>query len=103
MRSRNHYHNAQGTTFIVVGGAGCDEMPYKVESDSDEVVIDPFAPRSNPYPQDSLPFGARLGDVFTDVMASGLLTVVNHTALHWQLFNSHSAEVIDDLWLTRDA
>jgi hypothetical protein len=26
MKTRDHYHDAGATTYIVVGGAGCDEM-----------------------------------------------------------------------------
>lgn len=37
----------------------------------------------------------------TNVIASGLLTVVNRTALHFQLIASHNQTVIDELWLTK--
>jgi hypothetical protein len=96
--SRNHYHNARGTTFIVVGGAGCDEMQYKINADSSAVE----AVHADTYPHPRVPFDSELRNVFVDAMASGLLTVVNRSALLWQLHNSHSGEVMDSLLLTRD-
>ena len=37
----------------------------------------------------------------TAALASGILTVQNSSAIHWQLISSHTGTVLDDLWLTK--
>jgi hypothetical protein len=75
-----------GTNYVVVGGAGCDEMDEKDRADAVPAAL---APR-----------GA--GPVYaTDVIASGVLKVFNSSALRWQLLRSVDGTVLDELWLTK--
>eukprot|EP00038_Savillea_parva_P018274 m.22861 g.22861 ORF g.22861 m.22861 type:complete len:487 (+) comp4035_c0_seq1:39-1499(+) len=92
----NHYVNPNGTTEIVVGGAGCDEMP--------DALSTPAANRNEQHitGRQSAPPPADGVVVATAKEASGVLTVVNATAIHWQLLYSHSTgDVLDDFWITK--
>ena len=86
-----------GTNYIVVGGAGCDEMDDKktiVHADGSTSRVQDERPAA------LAPRGA--GPVYaTDVLASGVLKVFNSTALRWQLLRSIDGKVLDELWLRK--
>jgi hypothetical protein len=82
----NHFHSVNGTTEIVVGGAGCDEMNDEMDVATSPAVSKP--------PTDGVVTA-------TSKVASGVLQVINSTAVHWQLIYSHTGEILDDFWLTK--
>ena len=97
-----------GTVYIVVGGAGCDEMDDKptttTEGEAGEVGVDAAgasaaARRHRPMTAVA-PAGA--GPIYaTDVLASGVLKVFNSTHLRWQLLRSIDGVILDELWLVK--
>eukprot|EP00299_Pterocystis_sp_00344_P016284 c8169_g1_i1.p2 GENE.c8169_g1_i1~~c8169_g1_i1.p2 ORF type:complete len:268 (-),score=59.97 c8169_g1_i1:39-842(-) len=96
MINRNHYHDATSPAYIVVGGAGCDEMTYVA-------LTNEGVPEGAEVINEPVPFGTALDDVSTDKEAIGLLNVVNTTALHWVLLESSNGNVLDELWLTKSS
>jgi hypothetical protein len=90
-----------GTLYVVVGGAGCDEMPLKVKVD-DAVGADGGAVLRHRPTAALAPRGAAGPAPYaTDVMASGVLKVFNSTAIRWQLLRSVDGVVLDEVWLTK--
>ena len=83
----NHYRASAGTTLIVSGGAGCDEMSqgtHQTLAEQDTGYLAPLgslAVTSNKY-------------------SIGVLKV-NGTSLLWQLYDSVDGSVIDQLALTK--
>jgi hypothetical protein len=83
----NHYRASQGTTLIVSGGAGCDEMSqgtHQTLAEQDTGYLAPvgsLAVTSNKY-------------------STGVLKV-NGTNLFWHLYDSVDGSVIDQLTLTK--
>lgn len=73
------YQKPNGTVWIMVGGAGCDEMKEGDEPDSQIV---------------SAPDGSTV--VTSDRYATGVLSV-NSTALYWRLIDSKTGSVLDEL------
>jgi len=88
-----------GTTLVVVGGAGCDEMP-QVEKNSDSEVpgdlaaLDVDGLQQGPWWQEG--FNAPVGteEYSTNRYATGLLSV-SQESLHWKLYDSEDGEVLD--------
>lgn len=80
----NYFHDAQGTVDIVVGGAGCDEMPFIGEE----------PPLSASQRASSVPY-------HTSLLASGVLNVVNRTTLQWDLYGSLDGKILDTVTLTK--
>eukprot|EP00730_Choanoeca_flexa_P015560 TRINITY_DN7174_c0_g1_i1.p1 TRINITY_DN7174_c0_g1~~TRINITY_DN7174_c0_g1_i1.p1 ORF type:complete len:483 (+),score=102.42 TRINITY_DN7174_c0_g1_i1:1170-2618(+) len=94
--TKSHVHNANGTVMIVAGGPGCDEMPdVGFATDWSDFEHDMDA-----YGGPIVPSGSEV--YATGLLASGLLNVVNRTALHFQLIGSYNHSVLDELWLTKD-
>lgn len=109
------YHRGapvNGTTYIMAGGAGCDEMGY-LESPPDGLLgwaiaqvgaawaglaAGPDTPR-----QGRAPSGEGFESVFaTKQLATGLLRV-NSTALHFELIDSKDGSVLDTVDITASA
>ena len=54
-------------------------------------------------PEDWIPAVPVGSEVFaTNLLASGLLRVVNRTALHFQLVGSRDNSILDEVWVTKD-
>lgn len=77
----NHYHASQGLAEVVVGGAGCEEM-HSLDAES---VLSASAK----------PVYA------TSKLATGVLNVLNRSAVHWVLYGSTEGVVLDELYLTK--
>lgn len=91
---RDHYADAQSTTHIVVGGAGCDEMPFIGQSSQSHAYDRAEALAS-------VPAGSAVEDVATAALAAGVLSIANRSALRWRLYGSVDGSVMDELWLTK--
>lgn len=76
---RSHYADANATTHIVVGGAGCDEMPFIGLYDfAGEVATadqSPAGTYNRTAALASVPAGSAVEDVATAVLAVGVLKV----------------------------
>eukprot|EP00462_Mataza_sp_D1_P018158 CAMPEP_0175140596 /NCGR_PEP_ID=MMETSP0087-20121206/11606_1 /TAXON_ID=136419 /ORGANISM="Unknown Unknown, Strain D1" /LENGTH=484 /DNA_ID=CAMNT_0016423855 /DNA_START=42 /DNA_END=1496 /DNA_ORIENTATION=+ len=94
---RSHFHDAQGTTYIVVGGAGCDEMDYVVDPLTKEVTAKP----RDSNEQDLVPAGAALTDVETNQYATGILTIHNRSNVEWVLYDSTDGSILDSVSLSK--
>ncbi len=108
--ARNHYKDANATTTVVVGGTGCDEMPYIGEasssSSSSSKGVAPPTLRGGHGPgslEAATAAGFTAPAVATAELAFGILTVANASALHWQLHGSVTGDILDDLWLTKSS
>ena len=89
----HHYRAARGTTLIVAGGAGCDEMKAGQQEVLSAGEIGPDIDNGYLAPKGSLV-------THTKKYASGVLTV-NASALNWQLIDSATGAVLDTLVLTK--
>jgi len=76
----NHYHASQGLAEVVVGGAGCEEM-------------------NNVGSESSLSSSRAV--YATNKLATGVLNVLNKSAVHWVLYSSSKGVVLDELYLTK--
>ncbi|CAJ1416245.1 unnamed protein product [Effrenium voratum] len=93
------YKDPSGFIQIVTGGAGCDEMEYKV------------APKCSPDTDTCVPSGhdwdgddERLpqNPVYaTDVISMGRLEAVNASTLHFVLADSKHGQTLDEVWLSK--
>lgn len=87
-----------GVTYIVVGGAGCEEMDgsymYKDEIGFKEHVCIPQGAKHACEPGFNVPKGSE--QFATSRMAIGKLDV-NATSLHWRLYDSVDGEVLDEV------
>ena len=87
-----------GTTLVVVGGAGCDEMAQvpkdsRARAPSDLAAVrDPIG--QGPWWQAGFNTPAGTEEFSTARYATGLLSV-NQSALHWKLYDSEDGEVLD--------
>ena len=86
-----------GTTFIMAGGAGCDEMD---EMNKVDEVVDapPRRQRSSHQPGYAAPMGSTL--FTTSKMAVGTLRA-NSSALYFRLHDSASGDILDHVTITR--
>lgn len=82
-----------GITYVMVGGAGCDEMPLVQEGTTC------IATGSNRTcdPGYAVPNGAE--EFSTSQMAIGVLKA-DASVLHWQLLDSATGKVLDDITIT---
>lgn len=88
MPNPSHYHATPGMPEVVAGGAGCDEMARPKKEGFEK------------YKTDQL--GIQVTPVYsTAEFASGLLTVTNTSALHYQLISSMDGTILDEFWLTK--
>lgn len=85
----NHYHASNGTTLIVTGGAGCDEMQDMLQSTTPKHELNDAA----------APYGSQ--QVATSRLSVGMFRMMNRSALRWTLYSSHTGETLDDLWITK--
>eukprot|EP00439_Symbiodinium_sp_Y106_P054958 s578_g7.t1 len=96
------YKDVEGFIQVVAGGAGCDEMPYKVapkcpETTGDDICVPPKGEEEKSV--EGLP-----DPVFaTDVMALGLLDVVNASTLRFRLVDAAHNQTLDEMWVTKTA
>jgi len=77
-----HYHASQGLAEVVVGGAGCEEM-----SDIGDAADAMLAEGAPVYA--------------TGKLATGVLNVLNKSAVQWVLYSSTNGDVLDKLLLTK--
>eukprot|EP00298_Acanthocystis_sp_HF-20_P005693 c15773_g2_i1.p1 GENE.c15773_g2_i1~~c15773_g2_i1.p1 ORF type:complete len:498 (+),score=190.91 c15773_g2_i1:43-1494(+) len=94
IKSPTHYHDAQSPVCIISGGAGCDEMEYVEDSETQyakfvNITAEPF------------PLATKLTDITSNKVSLGVLDVLNQTAVHWTLWDSVTGVVLDELWLTK--
>lgn len=96
------YKDVEGFIQVVAGGAGCDEMAYKVapkcpETTGDDICVPPKGEEEKSV--EGLP-----DPVFaTDVMALGLLEVVNASTLRFRLVDVAHNQTLDEMWVTKTA
>lgn len=87
-----------GTTYIMAGGAGCDEMDYLESPIAREhgVGVD-WEAVAKPPRAGTAPSGEGFTSVFASRrIASGILRV-NATAMHFDLIDSHDGSVVDQV------
>ena len=94
------------TTFIVAGGAGCDEMTYAKEGKADgqhDCDASGFCLRRNTNQHACVAGAAGCLEsvVKSGRLASGVLTVHNTTTLEWKLYSSTDGGVIDSLVMSQ--
>lgn len=87
---RDHYRSPQGMVEIVVGGAGCDEMPLRGGYTSVA-----GGRRGVPNPLTSTPVYA------TDKLATGILDIVNGSFARWRLFGSEDGAILDEVAVSK--
>lgn len=107
VESINHYRNPKGTTYIVAGGAGCDEMSFLADPEHPGVFSmvreDPDAEQWDARtPHLFGPHQSAVQELEFLQMASGVLNVINRTTLHYQLLESFNGTVLDELYITRE-
>lgn len=104
--SPNHYKNSKGVIEIVVGNPGCEEGDHQqvameqsaegcaagVEIGSGTCIVERRKDKFISHAAGSV----RLLDLST-----GVLDMVNATALHWRLIGSVDGKILDDLWVTK--
>jgi hypothetical protein len=104
-QSKNHYHNAAGCTYIVVGGPGCDEMAEgnAAGAQQAEVDVDPQGRFGPPLGVASDGYAAPLGssEVATARYAAGVLNYYNTSAVQWRLIDSKNGALLDHVWFTK--
>ena len=84
----NHYAAPNATTWIVVGGAGCDEMKQGAVTAEEELEESAAM----------LPKGSAV--VKSSRYATGVLTA-NFTSLSWRLIDSVTGDTLDTLLITK--
>lgn len=97
MLSDDHYHAAEGTTFIIAGTAGCDEMDYVTDPETLEVS----AFKRNKSVKDALPEGSIVKTVSSDKVSAAKLKIHNSTAIEWTLYEGGTGTILDHFWLTK--
>ena len=95
IKSKNHYHNINETTEIIVGSAGCDEMKYVTDTNGKISIV------RKEHEKYSFTNNVKLPEKVSKAMGIGLLHYINKTMLHWQLMESYSGKVIDELFITK--
>ncbi|CAK8987592.1 unnamed protein product [Durusdinium trenchii] len=98
--SSSFYKDPKGYIQIVSGGAGCDEMAYKVapQCSAGEACV------PSEHKADDPERTSELNPVYaTDVLSMGRLNVVNSTTMHFELVDSKHGQILDQIWVTKTA
>jgi hypothetical protein len=114
--SDTHYHNARGFVEVVAGGAGCEEMSFR--------AVDPKSAACDGQGGEALAAGVRVPSIQGEVclipvrdgpvgnfmtapvvtsqaIATGVVRVVNASAVQYRLIGSETGAIIDEFWLTK--
>lgn len=95
--ARGAPHN--NITYITVGGAGCDEMPYQAECDASDVGREGSKPsRQGPSCKPGYMVPPDTEQFQTKQMAIGVLHA-DDDLLNWKLLDSATGEVLDQITL----
>jgi hypothetical protein len=99
-QNKDHYVNPASTAYVLVGGAGNDEMTHGAEIGGGGL--------QNVYPPIALPNNTKATEsaswnVYADAQyGTGVLTVFNATTIRWTYTHSTDMKVADQFYITKN-
>lgn len=105
---KKNYNNPKDTAYVLVGGAGCDEMeehgpPEGSYAERDWQKLErEILPSGDQQMQVNSTTGSAAWGVYADtIYGTGVLTVFNATTMRWQYKHSENLRVADEFFITK--